>query len=477
MVAAVTVVALLAGALGMLLPATTASADDGGFATRMLALMNQQRAAAGVGALQWSATLGGIAADSPYTGCGFPVSGRATDMGVRNYFSHTILSCGTQSVFNVLSALGVQSSASGENIAWMSGTTDPLVAAERLMNDLMASPDHKANILNPDFNTVGLGSWHTSSGQTWTGGGGPLTNVYIGVQVFGHMATTTTTPPPPAAPVAPTNVQATGGDAAIAVSWTPAAGGPAVDSYGAFAWDSTGYTNHYVTVCATCTAGTVTGLTNGHQYYVTVYGHNGSGWGAPGYSNWVTVAAAPGAPTAVTVRPANGAMTGSWAAPTNAGTAIDGYGMFAFDANGYTNQYAWVCATCTAATVTGLVNGRSYYSVVYAHNPNGWGTPTVSGWVVAGTPGPAGNVSVAKGTGSVAVSWTPAANSGSAIDMYGIFAFDGTAYTGIYATGCPTCTSGTVTGLTSGKTYTIWVYAHNALGWGVPTPSSAVTVA
>src|SRR4051812_37395015 len=234
---ALLVAVLLAGLLAALVPAAPASAsDDGGFAARMLELLNQQRSAASLPALSWSPGLAGVAEDSPYNGCGFTVPGRAKDMGVRNYFSHTILGCGTQTVFNVLSAVGIQSSASGENIAWVGGMTDPKLAAERLMNDLMASPGHRANILSPDYNTVGIGSWHTAAGQTWTGGGGALGNVFIGTQVFGHTATTT-----PAPAGVPTNVKATGGNGAVSVTWSPAAG-PAPDVYGVFAWNNARHT-------------------------------------------------------------------------------------------------------------------------------------------------------------------------------------------------------------------------------------------
>jgi uncharacterized protein YkwD len=467
---ALLVAVLLAGLLAALVPAAPASAsDDGGFAARMLELLNQQRSAASLPALSWSPGLAGVAEDSPYTGCGFTVPGRAKDMGVRNYFSHTILGCGTQTVFNVLSAAGIQSSASGENIAWVSGMTDPKLAAERLMNDLMADAGHRANILSPNYNTVGIGSWHTAAGQTWTGGGGALGNVFIGTQVFGH---TTATGPQPAG--VPTNVKATGGNGAVSVTWSPAAG-PAPDVYGVFAWNSAGYTTKYATACATCTTATVTGLANGGTYYVTVYGYNAAGWGNPGTSNWVTVAAPPGAPTAVRILPGDGAMTGTWHGPTNPGTAIDGYALFVFDANGYTNHFAWVCPTCTTGTATGLVNGHSYYAVVYAHDPNGWGAPTVSGWIVAGTPAPPATVSATRANSAAQLSWAAATNSGAAIDMYGLFAFDANGYTGVYATACATCTSGTLPGLINGKAYTVAVYAHNARGWGAPTLSGTVT--
>jgi uncharacterized protein YkwD len=165
------------------LPVRPAAADVT-FNQRMLELMNRDRAANGLGALVADGTLAASAEDAPYNGCGFTVLGRAKDMGQRNYFSHTILGCATQSVFNILSATGLVYSGAAENIGWMNGTTDPAVAAENIYNQFMASSGHRANILNPSFTKVGIGSWHTSSGQTWSGGGFALPNVFVGVQIF-----------------------------------------------------------------------------------------------------------------------------------------------------------------------------------------------------------------------------------------------------------------------------------------------------
>jgi uncharacterized protein YkwD len=459
--------------------AAYAAAGDGGFGAKMLELVNQHRASAGVAPLQASESLRSVAQDGRYDGCGFPVMGRATDMGTRNYFSHTILGCGTQGVSQILAALGVQTSGVGENIAWMNGTTDPILAATRLTNDLMASPSHKANILNANFTHVGIGSWHTAPGQTWSGGGYALSNVFVTTQVFGRLSTTTTTTPttapPQPVPSAPTSVVAAGGDGVVNVSWTPAGSGPAVDAYGAFVWDSAGYTGKYAIVCATCRNATVTGVANGRPYYVTVQGHNAAGWGATATSSWVTVAAVPGASTDVRAVPGNGSVTATWKAPTTPGAAIDGYAMLIFDdAGAYTEKYAWVCSTCTTATVPGLVNGRTYYAAVYAHNPNGWGTAVASDKVVAGTPGPPGHAAATRGSASAHVTWTPASNSGTAIDAYGMFAFDANGYTGIYALACSTCTSGTLPGLVNGHQYTIAVFAHNAFGWGTHTMSAPI---
>lgn len=161
----------------------------------MLQLVNGARASAGVAPLLVSGTLSGIASDAPYQGCGFPVAGRSTDMGVRNYFNHVIANCGSQAAADMLRAAGV-SATPAENIAWVSGITDSLVAAERLHNDLMASPSHRANIMNPAFTHVGLGSWATAAGANWSGSGYPLRNVYLTTQIF------ITQTAPPAANVA-----------------------------------------------------------------------------------------------------------------------------------------------------------------------------------------------------------------------------------------------------------------------------------
>ena len=153
------------------------------FESRALELLNAGRAAAGVAPVQLSARVASIAADASYDGCGYRVAGRAADMGVRNYFSHTILDCGNQTVSPMLKAAGVAHSAAAENIAYVSAMTDPVMAAERLHNDLMSSPVHRANLLDPRFTHVGVGSWRSGSAE-WHGAGVPLRNVFVTAQVF-----------------------------------------------------------------------------------------------------------------------------------------------------------------------------------------------------------------------------------------------------------------------------------------------------
>lgn len=187
-------VAVLVTALAatLVVPAGRASADAT-FNQRVLELVNRDRAANGVAPVVADPGLGAVAEDMPVEACGMTVLGRAKDMGVRNYFSHQILGCGLLGVTTLLNAAGISLSGSGENIAWLSGTTDPVVAANNLHGQWMNSDGHRKNILNPLWTRIGVGSWKTSPGQTWSGGGYALTNVFVGVQLFSGGAVTTTT--------------------------------------------------------------------------------------------------------------------------------------------------------------------------------------------------------------------------------------------------------------------------------------------
>jgi uncharacterized protein YkwD len=171
---------------------------DATFDQALFSLINQDRAQNGLPALRWNSQLSSIGESSPYGGCGFTVNGRAEDMIQRNYFSHTI--CGSQNVFNILSADRVPWSSAGENIGWESGITDPSQAAQYLNTEYMNSPEHRANILNPNYTDVGVGSWSTAPGQTWTGGGSTAySNLTMSSEEFAQLPANTSiaAPAPP----------------------------------------------------------------------------------------------------------------------------------------------------------------------------------------------------------------------------------------------------------------------------------------
>jgi len=74
------------------------------------------------------------------------------DMFVREFFSHT--NPDGDDFADRADMAGITYTIIGENIAWNNGYSDPVQAAH---DSLMASPGHRANILNEDFTYVGVG--------------------------------------------------------------------------------------------------------------------------------------------------------------------------------------------------------------------------------------------------------------------------------------------------------------------------------
>lgn len=115
---------------------------------QMLALINAERAQAGVGPLRFDATLNAIA------------QARSQDMIARHYFSHHIPGVpGVHMVFDLLDHAHVPYEMAGENIALNNYIAFyPMARTVRQTNtDLMNSPEHRANILEPKYSEIGLG--------------------------------------------------------------------------------------------------------------------------------------------------------------------------------------------------------------------------------------------------------------------------------------------------------------------------------
>jgi len=109
-----------------------------------IALVNQDRAAAGLPPLRESAELDKIA------------TARATDMAVNNYFSHYRPGDPTLAVLELLRANGVAFIWYGENIIWESGL--PADQVPTYFNTWwMNSPEHRANILSTHYGQIGVG--------------------------------------------------------------------------------------------------------------------------------------------------------------------------------------------------------------------------------------------------------------------------------------------------------------------------------
>ena len=104
---------------------------------QVVRLVNQERAAAGLGSLDSDSQLAAVAQK------------KAEDMAKNGYFSHTSPTYG--SAFDMLKAAGISYRTAGENIAKGQKT------AEMVMNGWMNSSGHRANILSSGYTRIGVG--------------------------------------------------------------------------------------------------------------------------------------------------------------------------------------------------------------------------------------------------------------------------------------------------------------------------------
>ena len=115
-------------------PCPDAESPDG---CGVIALVNQERANAGVPALRFDPALARAA------------QAHAADMVLQNYFDHTSLD--GRDFGDRAEAAGYQGFATGENIARGQET------AAKVMESWMTSAGHRKNILSPDSNEIGVG--------------------------------------------------------------------------------------------------------------------------------------------------------------------------------------------------------------------------------------------------------------------------------------------------------------------------------
>ncbi|MGD8192500.1 CAP domain-containing protein [Brevibacillus ginsengisoli] len=123
--------------------------EVGTYAQQVFTIVNQERAKAGLKPLQLDSTLSKVAND------------KAVDMSTNHYFDHNSPTYG--SPFDMMKQYGISSSYAGENIAMGQQS------AQQVMNDWMNSQGHRENILNPNFDTIGIGYYNGYWVQEFTG--------------------------------------------------------------------------------------------------------------------------------------------------------------------------------------------------------------------------------------------------------------------------------------------------------------------
>jgi titin len=263
----------------------------------------------------------------------------------------------------------------------------------------------------------------------------------------------------PVAPVAGTLVA---GDGQATLSWTDGAGVVAadIDKYVVVA-TAGAEVKTYETMAGTRTV-TLTGLTNGTTYTVTVRSQNNVFQSANVAAGTVLPLGPPLAVTGMVVDPSNAIIVVSWdAATASAATAVSGY-QIEYTTGGTSVVLPVSGRATTTATITGLTNGTSYSVRMRAVNAIGTGpyNTAVGGIIPRGYPSAPVTVTLTAGVEQIVVGWT---FSGVDADVDG-FVVVYTPNGGASVTKDvvdATLRTTTLTGVTNGTTYTIGVYAYN----------------
>jgi titin len=158
---------------------------------------------------------------------------------------------------------------------------------------------------------------------------------------------------------------------------------------------------------------TITGLTNGTTYYISIQAGNAAGLSARSAPRVAVVPSVdPGAVSAVTAVAGDGSASVSWTPGSTGQSAITNYTIWYSSGGAYT-QFTRSASTATSATVTGLTNGTAYTFEVYAVNTQGTGQVSAASNSV--TPIGPSITSSAFSAGDVGVAYhgTPVVSGGS----------------------------------------------------------------
>ena len=258
---------------------------------------------------------------------------------------------------------------------------------------------------------------------------------------------TSTGSPACAAPDAPTGLSATPGDGQATIDFTPgAANGTAITNY---AYRVDGGPSTVLDPPQATGPVTITGLTNGTSYEITLRAINGSGEGGSSAAVNVTPATAPDAPDAPTATAGDSQASVTWTKPANnGGSTITGYTATSAPEDKICTTSGADDVTCD---VTGLTNGTPYTFTVKATNALGTSadsTPSSSVTPLGAPDAPTGLLQQGEADNVATIAFTPGADNGAAITNYA-YGLDGGSYTALD----PAQPTGpvTITGLTNGS--------------------------
>jgi hypothetical protein len=255
---------------------------------------------------------------------------------------------------------------------------------------------------------------------------------------------------------APQNIVVEVGDSRTTVKWDTV---PRVSSYNVYY--STGETppERPAQSGITETTVTISGLVNETTYYVWVESVNAEG---STMSEAKTISLTLQAPQNIVVEPGKGSITVKWDAVSRAGS----YNLYYSTSQTVPERPVQSGITGTTATISGLVSNTTYY--VWLASVNAGGSTVSGAKTISLTLQAPQNIVVEAGNGSITVKWdgVPLASSYNLYYSTGQTVPETPSQSGI------TGTAATISGLTNGAAYYVWVASVNAGGSTVSAPSS-----
>jgi len=351
--------------------------------------------------------------------------------------------------------VGIYSTYVGGGYASMSGTSMATPHVAGLAALLRSQAPTLSNSQINNLITGNVDPYSPYSGRTLGATAGRV-NAYRAL-----LAARGTTPPTIVAPAAPTNLQATAGNAQVALSWS-ASTGAATYTVKRSTTSGTGFAT--VASSLTGTSYTDTGVTNGTTYYYVVTATNTAGESA------VSAQAA--------ATPASSGST--LAAPTNLKATVTSYVYLTWTGVSGATTYTVKRSTTSGTGYTkvgsgitgqnyfdfGVSSGTTYYYVVSAVNSTGESANSAQVSTGASNPTPTApaaptGLQATAGNGQVSLTW--AASSGATGYNVKRSTTSGSGYAAV-ATGLATGTSYTDTSVVNGTTYYYVVTATNTSG-------------
>jgi hypothetical protein len=266
---------------------------------------------------------------------------------------------------------------------------------------------------------------------------------------------------PSGVPSAPTSLVATKGDSSIQIAFAAGAdGGSALTNY-KYSLDGTTYVAFSPVV--TSSPLTISGLTNGTAYTVYLKAVNANGDSAASSSTSATPSTIPSVPTSVVAVRGDECATISWTQESTGGSPIQNYVITGRPSVGDVDTVEIVTENPYTLPIGSLVNGVSYTFTVVAINANGSSAASSASNAVVparASDAPAG-LGATIGDGSLQVSFSVEYSGGVPITNYK-YSLDGTTYVAF----SPAVTSSpvTISGLTNGTAYTVYLKAVNEMG-------------